>query len=754
MHALLRTRTRLALLPGLLLAIVPLASRGQGVEPAKPASQDPAKSAQSRAMRDDALSRKLSAEAFLREAEGARVTDAAVLPVTRPANLSVDAERRVIQPLALRSQDGSLDVELVLDYGLYKIGNDLVRLRTYNGSLVGPTLRVKAGDTLFLLLRNKLPVEPDSEHVRNTYHNWNTTNLHFHGLHVAPQGTPELESDNVLLKLKPVYDPRGSVQRYAVKIPIDHPAGTFWYHAHVHGSTTPQVASGVAGALIVDRDDSTTNLDDNPAVREATKAEAIFVLQEIPYLMDNQRGYGEIENVGTNSNTMFDPGQWKILKRYITVNGQKIPTLRMAPGEVRRFRFIAAEQREIINLQIQKTPEATGPNVLNLYEIALDGLPTGDIATKTNLELNPGYRSDVLVQAPTGASGEYDLVDLNAAAGSGADGSPEPLKLVARILISGTPRTMDLPKAADLAKYRLPDPAAPTAPTEYAFYGIVTGGPNGVSYFITRKNVPPGQVPDGQEFDPTDVRKLTLGKTQQWVVGSRNTPPISVAHPFHIHINPFLIQKVQDEQGADVTTREIGRPTWRDTLAMKQGYSYTLITKYDRYAGTFVDHCHILDHEDHGMMELVSIVDPGAPAAARAAVLESPAKLPVADLAKPTVVLFVKGSFCPHCMTQLNDMGNALGSSLANVVVVSAAGTDDLGDFPRGPFALVADPKHTLFREYGAFRDEPLHATIVLNPAGKTLLKEVGDTPFMDVEAVRRSIGAVNAAATLRRLDP
>jgi FtsP/CotA-like multicopper oxidase with cupredoxin domain/peroxiredoxin len=732
----------LAMFPLLLLAAAPGDSTAQGVDPAQQAADVAAQAAADR----EALSRKLSAESFLRDARG----EANPVRVTPPrAGASMARATRYALPKVVGSENGRLDVELVLDYAEFYIGNDRVRLRTYNENLVGPVLRVKAGETLNITLRNKLPVEAESDHPPlNSHHNWNTTNLHFHGLHVAPQGTRELESDNVLLRLKPILGSNGSVQKYAVKIPEDHPAGTFWYHPHVHGSTTAQVSSGAAGALIIERDDDVTNLDNNPAIKAA--AEDILVLQQIPYLMTNNNGVGDIENVGLNSNAMFDSRSWGSLGRYITVNGQKIPTINIAPGEVRRFRFVHTGQRHAINLQVEKAPApagGVGPEKLELFEIAVDSLPTGDITSKSSLELYPGYRSDVLIRAPFDSSGEYDLVDLNAPAGTGADGSPELLRLVARIVISGTPKPMDFPRAADLAKYRLDDLTAPTDPTiQYAFYGIVNEtvrvedkNVTVSRYYVSRKNLKPGKVPEGKEFDPTDVRLLKKGKIQQWVVGSRNGG-FKVVHPFHIHINPFLIQKVQDEAGSDVTTVEIGKPTWRDTLAIKQGYTYTLITEYKRFAGDFVDHCHILDHEDHGMMERVTIVDPAAPPPTRAAFIESPAKVPVADPAKPTVLLFVKGSSCPHCLSQLDEVGKSLGKSLANVVIVSAAGSEDLGEFPKGPFALVADPKHELFREYGAFKDEPLHATIVVNAAGKTVLKEVGNTPFTDLSAIRKAL--------------
>src|SRR4029079_13277460 len=65
---------------------------------------------------------------------------------------------------------------------------------------------------------------------------------------------------------------------------------------------------------------------------------------------------------------------------------------------------------------------------------------------------------------------------------------------------------------------------------------------------------------------------------------------IDVAHPFHIHINSFLVQEVRDEHGEDVTRQEIGKPTWRDTLALKQGFTYTLFMEYEDFSGSFVEH--------------------------------------------------------------------------------------------------------------------------------------------------------------------
>ena len=118
-----------------------------------------------------------------------------------------------------------LDLTLEVKYETIQIGKDNVRLRTYNGKPIGPVLLVKSGDVLYLTLINRLlPLDPET-HVDNGHHAWNTTNIHFHGLHVAPQGPlghTDEESDNGYSwnsKPSDPFDPNVSVQKYKIKIP-------------------------------------------------------------------------------------------------------------------------------------------------------------------------------------------------------------------------------------------------------------------------------------------------------------------------------------------------------------------------------------------------------------------------------------------------------------------------------------------------------------------------------------------------------
>ena len=134
---------------------------------------------------------------------------------------------------------------------------------------------------------------------------------------------------------------------------------------------------------------------------------------------------------------------------------------------------------------------------------------------------------------------------------------------------------------------------------------------------------------DGEPYQPGRIdRDLILGNTDEWILTSK-----LASHPFHIHVNPFQVVAVLDPNGKDVsgddavddfdTSKKLPDPQyrgikgkWKDTLWVKNamGKSYTVIvrTKYQRYIGDFVLHCHILDHEDQGMMQNVRISLPNA----------------------------------------------------------------------------------------------------------------------------------------------
>jgi peroxiredoxin len=104
---------------------------------------------------------------------------------------------------------------------------------------------------------------------------------------------------------------------------------------------------------------------------------------------------------------------------------------------------------------------------------------------------------------------------------------------------------------------------------------------------------------------------------------------------------------------------------------------------------------------------------------------------------KPRVVLFVQGSFCPECMSQVLAFAKEAERMKYQVTVVSADTEADLKRFPDVPFKLVADSQHKLFRRFGAFRDKPMHGTFALDGKGSVVFGTTGHTPFMQADTIQ-----------------
>ena len=516
-----------------------------------------------------------------------------------------------------------------------KIAGCPVRLRSYNRKLVGPTFRVRPGDTLAPILVNKLPVESpaqvqrqrrqqtSSAHVAVKPHSYNTTNLHFHGLHVSPRAN----GDNVLLAVDPQ-----TTQRYDVEIPEDHPPGTFWYHAHGHGSTAIQVGSSMAGAIVIEDDPKKIP----PALAAANEREKVMVFQTVLYdakgKVQNIKAFFPDDPSPTATPTPCAKGRptcgWNGSHRLTTINGQIVPTIQMQPGEVQRWRMVGGAFRELIELRLEGHA---------LHEIALDGLYLGRVDTwsedKTIL-LAPGYRSDVLVQAnPDADPGTtYDLVDVSEPPEGSLRGEAEDRQVVAKVVIEGPPLDMDLPTDQEMAPLA-PFPgvdlryeAEGVQIAEFRLFGDRVGAAPITSPLppsASPSPLPP--LPDerhklyfqinGEEFDPKRVRRVALGTVDVWSLTTVGNPPglgktVGPTHVFHIHVNPFQYVR-EGPEGPELV--------WKDTVVVPDPQApdpnagfVNVYTHYTDFTGKFVIHCHILDHEDLGMMQVVKVVRPAA----------------------------------------------------------------------------------------------------------------------------------------------
>jgi hypothetical protein len=192
------------------------------------------------------------------------------------------------------------------------------------------------------------------------------------------------------------------------------------------------------------------------------------------------------------------------------------------------------------------------------------------------------------------------------------DDFPEkPEGLIARVIVEGSPADMKLPTAAELA---------PVVPASLKPIDRLTGEPQKVRLaFAMRTCKPDGTCKDECDGDPPECnfralvddqvfmpanppRTLKLDTTSEWTLTNED---MAFLHPFHIHVNPFIY----DREEPDAQGKIVFRPTWKDTVVVPaDGTPLKVKSHYTDFTGTFVLHCHILGHEDMGMMELVKIV--------------------------------------------------------------------------------------------------------------------------------------------------
>ena len=566
---------------------------------------------------------------------------------------------------------------------------DKVRLRAYQGDstnplipFVAPTVSLKPGNTFRLQIENELPVDDPSctgHDDVNVPHCFNSTNMHTHGLWVSPTGN----SDNVLLRVDP-----GVSFTYEYNIPSDHPAGTFWYHPHLHGSTALQVSSGMAGALIIEGDrlpSSTTNGDiDTLLVDEDGGAfrERVLLLQQIQYacrdsnggIKKNAEGQWRCDpgDTGTIENyDQFGPQSWKESGRFTTINGLVTPVFDgAAAGRPERWRLIHAGVRDSVNLRFHKLldtalndgelPRAAGidetaqdkfvsevcaRDPLDQFSIATDGLTREQVRQQTETSLHPGYREDLLMVFPE--EGVYCVIDGEAAGnetvsadsksrkllgyvrvGPGETPVSDPFQHLVSLLVTAAEGYMPA-EVAESVIAELNDGLKLThfLPHESLMEATVDGSrslgfnissENGLSFEVGDLDQT-GNLINAAPYDPDRIdRKLPLGSIEDWDLRS-----FLGGHPFHIHVNPFQVIEILDASGNDVSNHDPGNDSiyaglkgaWKDTLFVTMEnaggnpvpYRIKVRTHYRRYIGEFVLHCHILDHEDKGMMQNVRI---------------------------------------------------------------------------------------------------------------------------------------------------
>jgi FtsP/CotA-like multicopper oxidase with cupredoxin domain len=332
------------------------------------------------------------------------------------------------------------------------------------------------------------------------------------------------------------------------------------------------VGNGMAGALIIEGD-----IDEVPEIRAAK--ERLFVFQQIPFNTNTP------QTVECQDILIWDP-----TRHFTTINGQVKPVITMQPGEVQRWRFIHAGVKEKLRI---------GLNGHKLHVIAYDGITSGYIAERDYVELFPGYRADVLVQA-VDRPDTYFLEDTPESTQSGLFGA-EPAQSLANVVIQGDRNQMRLPQPSDLAGLcPIRDLSYERINQTLAMEFDVRAGQFQVCW--PKQNLDCDRT-NCKPFDQhTEPILLKLNTVDEWKIATCNVSPRPPHHPFHIHVNPFQIMSIWDPEKKKDVAPPPGEKVYGDTLIVNKDRPVILRMNYTLYTGMSVLHCHILDHEDRGMM--------------------------------------------------------------------------------------------------------------------------------------------------------
>ena len=533
----------------------------------------------------------------------------------------------VPEPRDLRSDHGVLKVDLSVHDFREADGSTRYCYVLPDGS-VAPTLRLHPGDLLVLHLKNEL-VDPDPAQAQSPAHRHEhthehgspakavdpcssgamtavSTNLHFHGLTVPPV----CHQDDVL---KTSIQPNDPPFEYRFQIPVDEPPGLYWYHPHIHGFSSKQVTGGASGALIIEGLERANK-------EVAGLPERVLVIRDQDLVNPNSppsksepvvpRTLIDRDGDSANNGTGFGKPARDLSVNFVPVPYPDYPpaTIRMKPGERQLWRVVNASSITYLNVAVLlgRTPQQLGL-------VAIDGVPMNaplgrspPLTWVNHIGVPPGARVEfVMTGPPAGVPGLF--VTRTVDTGQGGENDPN------RALASLT--------AADDApepQSKLPESATPLPAPKLTWLGDVTPvrvrhiyfseklenphDPNSATtFYITEE----GQTP--APFDPQSTAPnivVQQGDVEDWIIENRSTE----LHAFHIHQVHFMLM--------DWTGMPVNEPFLRDTVnvpyytdRMLQYPSVRLRMDFrdPNTVGTFVYHCHLLEHEDGGMMGTIRV---------------------------------------------------------------------------------------------------------------------------------------------------
>ena len=340
----------------------------------------------------------------------------------------------------------------------------------------------------------------------------------------------------------------GETFDYDIKIPESQPPGLYWYHDHTHGISQQNVMEGLSGTLVVEG-----------------FAEQFVKLSDIK------------ERIMVLKDYEFDDSKDPVIANYYhnniqSINGKTFSEITMRPGETQLWRFTNQSSNLYFHLSMKGH---------TFRVIGVDGRATLHETATNMLDIQPATRMEVLVDA--GEPGEYDLVSEKVLTDDGPSRSLS--RVLGKVIVRGAPTR--------------PVQTIYGFPYEYDFHNAKIDEKRTVIF--SQLNDDKNYFVNGRKFSAGRIdMRIPLGNTEEWTIKNDSDD----MHIFHIHQLSFQVTEVD------------GKPVpyngYVDNVRIPERSSVKIVIPFTNpvIVGQFVFHCHVLHHEDNGMMAHIEVYDP------------------------------------------------------------------------------------------------------------------------------------------------
>ena len=451
---------------------------------------------------------------------------------------------------------------------------------------VAPTIEVEPGQRFVVDVTDDLPASGGLS---------SDMNLHFHGMGSAPRRPGD---DVIGVLAKP-----GQALHYEVHVPITQEPGLYWYHPHVHLETSYQVGEGgMSGAIIV--------LGIEKHLPELGKMKQRLIIVRATGIGVNAQPHDDADAPGASDDGMS--GMMTAMPKAtarplnsnrapclfydglnVALNGAYEPVITIAPGEKQFFRVVNATGHKTLKLSV----EGENVRLVAVDGYALDSYPgTPPTESMPYLIVPPAARAEFIVTGPASGHGKFRTLCYD----SGPNGDPDPPWFLAYL---------EAPKHKNAGGDFSSRPLTVGAPLPQNEYTTKLPRPAAKRVVVFSENAKPQFFINGQMFSMKSkpMYVVHVGTVEEWHVVNVTQE----IHDFHIHQIHFLVQKIN---GVPVP-----HPYWADSVVLPHRYpvgiksvpgTLDLLMDFRAYIirGEFLFHCHILDHEDQGMMAKIEAI--------------------------------------------------------------------------------------------------------------------------------------------------